>query len=180
LSCMMYVDLNPIRAGLATTPESSEYTSIYERIQVMSASVYGARKRGRPRKEAQKNRLATGKIDSKAESKGQEKNTEPMAPLCAFSDQVDAGDQDKSIPFIYRDYLALLDWTGRAVRLDKRGSIPEHLQPILMRLGIESSELWVRQILGFKRRYACYVGRGDHLQQISQQLGQRWVKGQAA
>lgn len=33
LTCMAYVDLNPIRAGIAATAEASDYTSIQERIK---------------------------------------------------------------------------------------------------------------------------------------------------
>ena len=34
LACMAYVDLNPVRAGMANTPEKSEYTSIRRRLAI--------------------------------------------------------------------------------------------------------------------------------------------------
>jgi REP element-mobilizing transposase RayT len=35
LTAMAYVDLNPVRAGIAATPEESEFTSIYARVRRM-------------------------------------------------------------------------------------------------------------------------------------------------
>jgi len=43
-----------------------------------------------------------------------------------------------AIPFDFRDYLELVDWTGRAIRPDKRGFIAANTPKILGRLGIES------------------------------------------
>jgi REP element-mobilizing transposase RayT len=37
LTAMVYVDLNPVRACIASCPEDSEFTSIYERIQKLRA-----------------------------------------------------------------------------------------------------------------------------------------------
>jgi len=35
LQCMAYVDLNPVRAGIAATPEQSDYTSIQQRAMII-------------------------------------------------------------------------------------------------------------------------------------------------
>lgn len=40
LTTMVYVDLNAVRAGIATTPETSRYTSIYDRIHALQARLH--------------------------------------------------------------------------------------------------------------------------------------------
>lgn len=39
LSCMAYVDLNPVRAGIAATPEASEYTSVQQRANALNGYI---------------------------------------------------------------------------------------------------------------------------------------------
>ena len=41
LACMAYVDLNPVRAGMAKTPEQSEFTSIRERVHAPDSTLLG-------------------------------------------------------------------------------------------------------------------------------------------
>jgi hypothetical protein len=38
IACLAYIDLNPIRAGMAQTPEESDYTSIQDRICQLKSS----------------------------------------------------------------------------------------------------------------------------------------------
>lgn len=37
-ACLAYVDLNPVRAGMAETPEASDHTSVQRRIQALSST----------------------------------------------------------------------------------------------------------------------------------------------
>jgi hypothetical protein len=43
-----------------------------------------------------------------------------------------------AVPFAFEDYLELVDWTGRALRSDKRGHIAGQHPRILDRLNIDS------------------------------------------
>ncbi len=138
ITCMAYVDLNPIRADMAKTPEQSDYTSIQERIQ-------------------------------------QVMKKEPCA-LLGFNDTSGQSQKEKAIPFDHNDYLALVDWSGRAILDNKRGSIPENTPPILTRLGIDEKD-WLNHIRYFERQFPTVAGSIDKLRQLAEQTSRRWIKG---
>ncbi|MFT5224546.1 MAG: hypothetical protein ACI8XX_000291 [Polaribacter sp.] len=57
------------------------------------------------------------------------------------------------ILFSLKDYLQLVDTTGRMIRPGKRGAIPINLPPILERLSIERQQ-WLQQSQQFEKLYA--------------------------
>lgn len=132
LACMAYVDLNPIRAVMAKTPEQSDYTSIKERIN------------------------------------------NPASPaLMPFSE---SRADEHALPFRYRDYLELVNWSGRAIRADTKGHIPVHGPPILQRLGMAPEA-----VLDFLQHkpdsFHCALGPASLLRHMAANLGQRFVHG---
>lgn len=132
LSCMAYVDLNPVRAAMAETPESSDHTSIKERLapQINLA-------------QAIQNQLDSGYLRQFPVS---------LKPLLNFEGNERDGVQ-RGILFSLRDYLELVDYTGRLIHLTKRGAIPAHTPPILVRLGLTPDE-WLQEACEFEARYA--------------------------
>jgi hypothetical protein len=53
--------------------------------------------------------------------------------------------------------MDLVDWIGRAVRVDKRGAIPPNVPPILHRLGIDPGNC-IETVQHFRRHFFSYVG----------------------
>ena len=115
ITCMAYVDLNPIRAGMAVTPEHSDYTSIQERIK--------------PTFDLGKAITALTARDEVLDF-GVE-----LKPLMPFLDSINDEDSE-GIPMPLSAYIELVDWTGRAILNNKRGAIPANLPPILDRLNL--------------------------------------------
>ena len=105
LSCMVYVDLNPVRAGIAQGLEDSDYTSIQARIRQI---------------------------------KNQQEEGEPV--LMPF----DGNERDERLsmrlPYGLKDYLELVDWSGRAQRADKKGRMSNKSPRLLIELGLSSAQ----------------------------------------
>ncbi|MGK0500530.1 MAG: hypothetical protein ACJAYG_002181, partial [Oceanicoccus sp.] len=55
-------------------------------------------------------------------------------------------------------YIELVEWTGRAILLNKRGAIPDHLPPILQRLAINKAT-WLSSTTRFEALHRQRFGR---------------------
>ena len=140
-ACMVYVDLNPVRAGLATTAEQSDFTSGQERIaDLKSADEVSTADAKDLRIEHGENAgwLAPIELEPKRK-KVREKSPSRRASNrgCVFM----------SLP----EYLQLLDWTGRQLNPGKRGSVAKTAPPILERLNL-SVEVWLLVVEEFGKR----------------------------
>jgi hypothetical protein len=66
LACSAYVDLNPVRAGVAETPEESQYTSIQTRIESEKGAVKAKRIQKRINKRSPEGRKVVSSKDQTA------------------------------------------------------------------------------------------------------------------
>jgi REP element-mobilizing transposase RayT len=131
LAAMAYVDLNPVRAGIAETLEDSDYSSIQERIEAVPDKVDSEI----TATESPPVSLSPPALEGETLRSEEETQALPKIPLMPF----DATARTPwAVPFAFEDYLELVDWTGRALRSDKRGHIAEQHPRILDRLNIDS------------------------------------------
>ena len=82
----------------------------------------------------------------------------------------------EGLPFHLKDYLELLDWTGRIIRSDKRGAIGNSLPPILDRLDIAPND-WLILTTRFESKFKGLVGCVDKLKQVAKKLGYQRTPG---
>lgn len=174
LACSMYVDLNPIRAALAESPEQAVHTSAYDRIAALQGKTIPSAAAElvamEPEEKGKIIRTSTQEMLRKRKAEMKKKRGPSilrdawLAPL-TLDERGKPGPQvckgnirasDKGFLSIKLEgYLKLLDWTGRQ-RSGEKASIPAELLPILDRLGI-AGEMWRDLVWNFKR----YFGRSS-------------------
>ncbi len=147
LSCMVYVDLNPIRASLFDNLEDSDFTSIQQRLTAYS------------------NHLS---------NKGDKiKNKSKAVKLASFTN---GSNLIEGIPYSLKDYFELADWTGRAIREDKRGFISDKEPKIISKLGI-NTEIWIDTVKEYSESYHAFVGSEAQLKEVCKNTGKKWLSG---
>ncbi len=162
LATCAYIDLNPVAAGIAATPEQSEHTSIKQRID-------HARRTG-----AIKTIQQAGEAASVAGSKV-EGDIEQSHWLCPMQDRRRQGVcREGLLPgFSLSGYLELVDWTARVYRTGK-ARVSQEVAGIMERLGT-TAERWqahMRTLITKARWLGSFCAtRRDRLREIATHRG---------
>ncbi len=175
LRCMMYVDLNPIRAGLADSIEDSDYTGAKDRFDDLRVHV--ATKDGSQiilRFDSGSDTSRWERLEhqcsgwlSPIEIDGQ--RSEAHCETVDMEEQVARPrsrrvSQRGAVRIPLTKYLLLLDLIGRQQRPGGSGFIPDEVVPILQRLNIEATG-FIESILCFGQRFRsiAYRCRNDNV-----------------
>ena len=187
-ACMVYVDLNPIRASLAATPEESDFTSIQERIHAwQNESMTGASVPTETTQDIRPSSLNTemlipenagdNSIPKSASAMNHSLDAAPFSScwLCPISSEPQ---RRGVLQMTAVEYFDLVDKSGRIIRSDKRGAIDADLAPILLRIGA-NPQAWLETISQFESRFCLAAGLLPNLRNFAQQIGRKWLKGVA-
>ena len=152
LSCMVYVDLNPVRAKMASTPEDSDFTGAKDRIDDLRVQLA-------TKADGQLNLMLSSSIHSIHDWERLDNEfsgwlcpieiDEAKDPIGPDAESNGRRTSRKGVVAIsLTRYLELLDWVGRQLRSDKRGAISTHLASILNRIGMDAKSL-LQSAFGF-------------------------------
>jgi len=147
LTAMTYVDLNPVRAKIAGSIEDSVYTGGYDRLNLQE--------------EVQKSLL---------EQSCELKFSSPV-PLVNLD-----GPESPFTRLGERDYLLILDATGRELHKEKPGFIGDEVRTLIEALGLDPDE-WLRTVALYNTRFGCVVAAIEHMRAAAKLMGRSWIKG---
>ncbi len=160
LSVCAYIDLNPVAAGLAMTPEASEHTSL--RTRVAHLQHHGFRDIAKA--------VAEGTC-SASKSLGKIEDSIWLIPI-EDRRRIDSIREGFMETFTIGNYLAIVEYTGRLYR-DGKARISVEVAGILERLGC-SQERWqtrLRLLSSGRNQGRFLASSKERLQQAAQKLG---------
>ncbi len=155
LTCMAYVDLNPVRAGITESLETSDFTSIQERLIDHASKV---RKRSYRQDRLLSRRTSQHLVGSRSQNQARLK---PLATM--------VGARGNELPITRQAYFDLLESTCKSICSDEadldRKSHPLVEKSLLQDFGI-GPYAWLSGVMAFHRYYATAAGTETSLLQF--------------
>jgi REP element-mobilizing transposase RayT len=162
LATCAYIDLNPVAAGIASSPEASAHTSIKQRVD-------------HTRKIGATDTLQRAALARSVAAARIEGDIEQSHWLCPLQDRSGQGAMREGMlpAFSLSAYLELVDWTARLCRTGK-ARLSQEVVGIMDRLGT-SAEHWqvhMKSLFVKTRWIGCYAAtRAESLRAIAQHRG---------
>jgi hypothetical protein len=168
LAASAYVDLNPIRAAMAETLETSDYTSVQRRIQAfMDEKIETSSENQRSETDAVNTRA-----DQALSPLAIDERHDPIGPHVSNSTSRCSDKGFLAISMVA--YLQLLDWTARQLAAGKAGFTPEDVPPILERFNLDA-ENWLSLVKNFGRKFYHVAGTPTTISETrSRKTGRRF------
>ena len=155
LACSAYVDLNPIRAAIAETIETSDYTSAQRRVQALQEQADTLQKQATTVVLEDLSQATAPSKDCMLSPLSIDERNDPVGPHASLTSNrcSDKGFLSMSVA----EYLELLDWTARLTIAGKRGATPEDAPKIFERLSIDPMT-WTILVRDFGRMFCQVAG----------------------
>ncbi len=161
LATCAYIDLNPVAAGLAATPEKSPHTSLKSRVEHCAAE---------------------GKLDKLREgspyvSKVQLEKGHWLFPIEDKRDAQGTGLVGMLKGISLTGYLQLVEWSSRLVRPGK-SRVATEAPAILARLKIEATgwQATLEKLVRSTKKVGSYFGSSSRLNEVAARNGRSFLK----
>lgn len=166
--CQVYIDSNPIRADIAETPETSNFTSAQTRLQASEAV-----KKITELKELE--------LQGHTIHEDKKKEIEEVSKLIGSANWLAPFYQGEGHlrPFFRiteKEYFLLLDNTIREISPNKKGYMDPSLDAIFDRLKMDRKK-WVEAIINYDKWFYRIIGKISTVWETLKDTTNRWFKG---
>ena len=202
LACSMYVDLNPVRAAMADSPDQSVHTSAYDRIEAdrgrtIDSAAFDLKpipteEAGRKVRQTPVDQLRTERRRKRRNPTGRRIRRDAwLAPLrmnpktlSSDAEQHREGYRSSDKGYLsldWSDYKRLLRWTAKQRDWGGSDRVPKSLRSTLQNLGIDLS-MWRDLVWNWPKYFGqspC-IGRPESIREHADATGRHHHRGQAA